>query len=297
MFGALVAITAAVSFAVGSVLQKVGAPPPEAIGLRRLVRHILTSPVYLLGTGLDLAGFVLTAVAARQLPLFAVEGILSTAVGITAVLAAWFLGERLPLPAKVVVALMVGGLVLLSVTAAPETGSSLGLPLAVLAAGAFALLVVVAAFDRFARSLATPSFLAVVAGTAFGAWAAIPRLTDDGVPANAVGAVFVIVGLISYSAALRRGATVSVMAIVVTAETLLPAWCGLALGDRARAGMGGAAVAGFVLAVASAIAIACLYRDTSEPGSASAPEHPPATPASGIWPAPHVWAPPRPELN
>ena len=51
------------------------------------------------------------------------------------------------------------------------------------------------------RSRATPSVLAVVSGVAFGAWAAVPRLTHDGVPANAVGALFVVVGLISYGAA------------------------------------------------------------------------------------------------
>ena len=263
MFGALVAISGAVSFAVGSVLQKIGAPPANALGLRRLVRHILTSPVYLLGTGLDLIGFVLTAVAARMMPLFAVEGILSTSVGITAVLAAWLLGERLGAAGKVAVSLMVAGLVLLSVTAAPETGTTLGLPLIVLAASAIVLLAFVAAYDRIARSQATPSVLAVVAGVAFGVWAAVPRLTHDGAAANAVGAVFVVIGLISYSAALRRGSTVSMMAITVAAESVLPALCGLAVGDRARPGAAGGAVAGYTLAVASAVVIAVISRGAS----------------------------------
>lgn len=277
MFGALVAISGALSFAVGSVLQKVGAPPATALGLRRLVRHILTSPVYLLGTGLDLVGFVLTAVAARLMPLFAVEGILSTSVGITAVLAAWLLGERLGVPGKIAVSLMVAGLVLLSVTAEPETGGTLGLPLVALAAGAVALLAFVAAYDRIARSRATPAVLAVVAGVAFGVWAAVPRLTHDGAAANAVGAVFVVIGLIAYSAALRRGTTVSMMAITVAAESVLPALCGLAVGDRARPGAAGGAVAGYVLAVASAVVIAVISRDSSD---ASDPTEAELTPAA-----------------
>jgi uncharacterized membrane protein len=282
MLGAFVAISAALSFGVGSVLQKIGAPPADALGLRRLVRHILTSPIYLLGTGLDLGGFVLTAVAARQMPLFAVEGILSTAVGVTAVLAAWLLGERLSSPAKVAVSLMVAGLVLLSVTAAPETGTTVGLPLAVFAASAIGLLIFVAAVDNIGRSRATPSVLAVVSGIAFGAWAAVPRLTHDGVPANAVGALFVVVGLISYGAALRRGSAVSVMAITVAAESVLPALCGLAVGDRARPGAGGAAIAGFVMAVASAVAIAVLYRSSTETMERTAPELAPATLPSAL---------------
>ena len=126
MLGTLVAISAALAFGVGSVLQKVGAPPSEALGVRGVVIHILRSPTYLLGTSLDLVGFVLTAVAARQLALFAVEGILSTSVGITAVLAAWVLGERLLPQAKLAVSLMVAGLVLMSVSAAPETGHDAG---------------------------------------------------------------------------------------------------------------------------------------------------------------------------
>jgi hypothetical protein len=263
MFGAIVAISAAVSFAVGSVLQKVGAPSVDMPGLRRLVRHLLTSPAYLLGTGLDLLGFVLTAVAARQLPLFAVEGILSTSVGITAILAALFLGERLRSAAKLMVGLMVLSLVVLAVTAAPETGRTLGLPLAVLAISGIGLLVLVAVLDRNVRSRATPPVLAAVSGVAFGAWAAVPRLTHDGVPANAVGALFVIVGLISYGSAMRRGSAVSVMAVTVAAEAVLPALCGLAVGDRARPGAGGAAALGFVVAVTSAIVIAVLDRESS----------------------------------
>jgi drug/metabolite transporter (DMT)-like permease len=278
----LVAISGALSFAVGSVLQKVGAPPQDALGLRRLVRHILTSRVYLLGTGLDLLGFVLTAVAARLMPLFAVEGILSTSVGITAVLAAWLLGERLGVAGKVAVSLMVAGLVLLSVTAAPETGGTLGLPLIVLAAGGIALLGFVAAYDRIARSRATPAVLAVVAGVAFGVWAAVPRLTHDGPAANAVGAVFVVIGLIAYSAALRRGTTVSMMAITVAAESVLPALCGLAVGDRARPGAAGGAIAGYVLAVASAIAIAIISRESPDSVGSTETELSPAAVPSAL---------------
>jgi hypothetical protein len=268
MLGTLVALGAALSFGVGSVLQKIGAPPADALGVRRLIAHILTSRVYLIGTGLDLLGFVLTAVAARQLALFAVEGILSTSVGITAVLAAWVLGERLGPVAKLAVSLMVAGLVLLSFAAAPETGTSLGLPLAVLGMSGVTLLLVVTALDRRVQSRATPPILAGVAGVAFGAWAAVPRLTHDGATAGAVGALFVAVGLIAYGAALRRGSAISVMAITVAAESVLPALCGLAVGDRARPGAGGAAVAGFVLAVGSAIVIAVLDRGSSDPGLA-----------------------------
>jgi hypothetical protein len=226
MVGALIALCAALAFGVGSVLQKVGAPPADAIGVRRVLRHVATNRIYLLGTALDLLGFVLTALAARRLALFAVEGILSTGVGFTAVLAAWWLNERLSAPAKLAVVSMMGGLVLLSISAAPETGDTLGLPLPLVgltAVSLLRLLLLTIALDRVASSRAAPSMLAAMAGLAFGAWAAIPRLTHDGPAANAVGALFVVIGLTAYAAGLRRGGAGAVMAITVSAESILPA--------------------------------------------------------------------------
>ena len=263
MVGALIALCAALAFGVGSVLQKVGAPPADAVGLRRVLRHVATSPTYLLGTGLDLLGFVLTAVAARRLALFAVEGILSTGVGFTAVLAAWWLNERLSGASKLAVVVMMGGLVLLSISAAPETGGTLGLPLPLVGLTAISLLLLTVTLDRVASSRAAPSMLAAMAGLAFGAWAAVPRLTHDGPAANAVGALFVVIGLTAYAAGLRRGGAVAVMAITVSAESLLPALVGLAVGDTVRAGTEVAAITGFVMAVASAVVVALLDRAQS----------------------------------
>ena len=265
MLGAVIALCAAIAFGTGSVLQKVGAPPADAVGVRRLARHVVTSPTYLLGTSLDVFGFVLTAVAARQLALFAVEGILSTGVGFTAVLASLVLHEYLRVPAKLAVMAMVIGLALLAVSAAPETGTTLGLPLAVIGLSAVTLLVVALTLDRIVRSRTSSSALAVIAGVSFGAWASIPRLTHDGPAANAVGALFVVIGLTAYAAALRRGTAVSMMAITVAAESLLPALCGLAVGDTARPGTEAFAVAGFVLAVASAVLIAVVDRERVAP--------------------------------
>src|SRR4051794_23719377 len=126
MLGALIALCAAIAFGSGSVLQKVGAPPVDAIGIRSLARHVVTTPTYLLGTSLDVFGFVLTAVAARQLALFAVEGILSTGVGFTAVLAAWALHEHLRVAAQLAVMAMIVGLAPLAGGAAPRNRTTPG---------------------------------------------------------------------------------------------------------------------------------------------------------------------------
>ena len=104
----------------------------------------------------------------------------------------------------------------------------------------------------------------MIAGVSFGTWASIPRLTHDGAAANTVGALFVVIGITSYAAALRRGTAVSMMAITVAAESILPALAGLAVGDTARPGTEAFAIAGFVLAVASAVLIAVVDREQPE---------------------------------
>ena len=219
-----------------------------------------------------------------MMPLFAVEGILSTSVGITAVLAAWLLGERLGAPVKVAVSLMVAGLVLLSVTAAPETGTTLGLPLVVLAASGIGLLVFVAAFDRY-RSVAGDAHRCSRwwPESAFGAWAAVPRLTHDG------------------AARQRRRRRVRGRRPDLLRSRAPSRIHGLGDGDhgRRRVGAAGAVrtrgrrsgpagrsaaapIAGYALAVASAVVIAVLYRESSEHDETTAPELVAAPVPSGI---------------
>jgi hypothetical protein len=63
--------------------------------------------------------------------------------------------------------------------------------------------------------------------------------------------------LTAYAVALQRGSVVRATAPLVLGETLLPAVAGVALlGDRPRPGWEVAAIAGFVLAVGAALALA-----------------------------------------
>src|SRR5688572_6335481 len=71
----LAALAAAVAFGIASVVQEAGArrPPARArIGFG-LVADLARQPLFLLGIALDAGGFVLTFLALRRLPLFAVE--------------------------------------------------------------------------------------------------------------------------------------------------------------------------------------------------------------------------------
>ena len=79
------ALGAAVAFGVASVLQQAGARRPP---LRRrigfgLIADLARQPLFVVGVALDAVGFVLTFLALRRLPLFAVESAVASAVAVT----------------------------------------------------------------------------------------------------------------------------------------------------------------------------------------------------------------------
>lgn len=67
---------------------------------------------------------------------------------------------------------------------------------------------------------------------------------------------YIAVGLLLYGTALQRGKVTSVTAAYVLIETLVPALVGVGLlGDGARPGLAGLAVAGFLLSTESVLSL------------------------------------------
>ena len=79
----------------------------------------------------------------------------------------------------------------------------------------------------------------------------------------------------------RPGQT-GLVGLTVAAESVLPALCGLAVGDRARPGAGAGAIAGYVLAVASAVVIAVISRGSSDAADPTATELSPSAVPSAL---------------
>jgi drug/metabolite transporter (DMT)-like permease len=255
------AAAAAVCYGVASVLQAMGARRTSrgALQLGLLVRLARELP-YVAGLALDLAGFVLSVVALRSLPLFLVQSVVAANVGVTAVAAMLLLKARLR-PLEILALLMlVSGLMLLALSA--KAGDAHPLPewaqwvllslLPVLIACA------VASARRTTRASAIT--LAAVAGAGFGA---------VGIAARAVGATrpwwhavsapagwailgFGALAVVAFAAALQRGSVTVVAAVVAGIETVIPSVIGFAaLGDATRAGFGPpVTAAGFALALA-----------------------------------------------
>jgi len=259
------ALAAALAFGIASLLQEAGArraPARGAVGLRLLGRFV-RQPAFLVGTGLDAAGFVLTFLALRRLPLFAVEAAVSSAVAVTAV-GSVVRGGRLSHPQRWAVAAVVVGLGLVAASAATEPPPTLsGAGRLALLAGVPALAVAGMAAGRRRRlgPEAAAPVLGGLAGLAFAFFGVAGRvLPGSGLgvgllrqPLAWAAVAYVALGLLLYGAALQRGAVTAVAASTAAVETIVPAAVGLFLGGGARAGLVPVAVVGFVVTTAATL--------------------------------------------
>jgi len=298
LLAALAAFACALCYGAGAVLQSVGAARAAssggdaagALNPSALARVAVQLP-YLAGLTLDLLGWLLSLLALRGLPLFAVQAILSGSVGVTAVLAVATLGARLPRREVAALAALGAGMVLLALTARPgRAEAASGAVSWGVAAGGLVVAALIGPALRAGRGQAhdqtqdqrhdqepgqaggeahgqagrrTGALLGLLSGLAFGGTALCARLVEakpwaDALTDPAAWALLAYggLGLTLFAAALQRGAVTTAMAGQCAGETLLPALAGaLLLGDGARAGLAPLAVAGFVVAVLGAFAL------------------------------------------
>jgi hypothetical protein len=164
----------------------------------------------------------------------------------------------------VAVAGVVTGVGLLGSSAGPEGATQAGavFKLALIAAVAGLGLLGMAA-GRLPDPFRTP-VLGVIAGTGYGVLGIAARVLNGFAPLTLIRdpATYALIaaGIVSflfYASALEGGSVTVATAAVVLAETLPPAAVGVVfLGDRTRPGLSGVAIAGFVLAVCCAVALA-----------------------------------------
>ena len=122
LLGLLAAAGAALCYGVSSVLEAVAARRTRTVeGLDpRLLVRLLGSSTYLAGVGIDALGFLLSLVAVRSLPLFVVQAVVASFLAVTAVLGAVFLRMPLTRGDRVGIAVVVGGLVLVAMSATED---------------------------------------------------------------------------------------------------------------------------------------------------------------------------------
>jgi drug/metabolite transporter (DMT)-like permease len=261
------AVACAICYGVGSVLEQVGARRGEtatSIDPRLFLRLARELP-YVAGLGLDALGWVLSLLALRTLPLFLVQSAVASSIAVTAVMAWLILHIRLVWRQGVAIAVIVVGLVLLAIAAAPDSAAPVGVVFrSAMVVGVFALAMAGAWLARSGVERGAVG-LAIVSGLAFSGTAISARILP--VPDGRAGLVheplawalvgYGVLGLLLFSIALQRGSVTVTNAVLFAVETVVPTVIGVALlGDRARSGLWPLMVTGTIAAVAGAVFLA-----------------------------------------
>jgi hypothetical protein len=215
--------------------------------------------------GLSLIGWILSLIALQSLPLFAVQAIASSSIGIV-VLLDWARTRR-PLPRSQIALLVVlgAGLVALAVSAQPSGPGTI--PSAFDVAIWISVVVLAAVWlllDRTGAGARTSVLLGTVSGLAYGGTSLCARAleTDSTVasvlldPLTVALVPFAVIGIGSFAGALQRGSVAIVAACQHASMTVVPSAVGLlCLGDSARDGFEPLAIAGFVLTLGTVVAL------------------------------------------
>lgn len=278
--GIIIAVIGSLSFAAAAILQSLGADQVAqraAIreerrtaarahpSLRSTVATMLTAP-FLVGFAFDIVGFVSTILAARLIPLFLSQTIISARLVATALLAMVVLHVSLTRRDWIAGTVVIGSLVLLAVSAGRE-GVQHGewIHWAVLAAGPVLFGVGLLCMRLLRRNIAVATGL--IAGFVFGVMAIASRIVNGLDPFHP-GTLFTdpalyallfsgIGGFYLFTVALQTGSVNGAAAALVVGQTVLPGAIGiLLLGDTTRSGWTPAAIVAFVAAVAGGVVLA-----------------------------------------
>ncbi|WP_035718542.1 hypothetical protein [Gordonia shandongensis] len=227
----------------------------------------IADPAFILGTVMQVTGFAGGAVAARFLPLFLAQSIVSANLVVTALLGTLLLRINLHTRDWVAIWLVVLSLFLLGVSSAPGANDTApmsfhwGLLLVTLALCALSIAGVYLG-GKWAAAIGGAG-----AGLLFGIIACGVRVLNGLNPFDLATILtdpaawsIAIAGAVSFyvqTVALQVGAVNGVTALVVFGETAAPSLIGVTfLGDSAHPGLGWLAVVGFVGAAIGALLVA-----------------------------------------
>ena len=284
------ALVAALFYGIASVMQSVAAheasnrkpQDADAGGVDPgLLPRMLRQWRFVVSLCLDALGFVAQLIALQRLPLFAVQAIVAANLAVVAVVASLVIKVRLSWREWLAVTGVVAGVGLLGSSAGPEGASQAGVMFKLALIVAIAALGLIGLAAARLRDPARTLALGLVAGFGYGVIGIAARVLNGFEPltllrdpaAYAVAAAG-IVSFVFYATALEGGSVTVATAAVVLAETLPPAVIGVVfLGDRTRPGLEPAAIAGFLLAVTSAVMLA-RFGEADHPGQGPGGQEP-----------------------
>jgi len=262
LIGYLLLVGSAFAYAVGLVSQSIAARRirlSNKVDINLPVR-LATDRLYALGFAAQFVGFLLAYFARGTLPVFLVQAVACTAVGLAAIIGAAVLGWRVTRAELVVLAVMTVALILLAGAAEPSRVTDVP-PVTgwLLVTGLLAC--VLLAIPAWAAAGAVP--LAALAGASFAVLAVasrpLPSTEWTSLPLNPLAWVTLAaaaIGQVFLAAALQRGSTTAAGATMDAVTMLVASVTGiLLLGDRIADGRTSWVVTGMVLIVASVLAM------------------------------------------
>ena len=283
----VIALLAAMAFALGSVLQQRGTLQTAAgEGDPRFLAQILREPVWLSGAGLQAVGWVLQAIALEQGSLVVVQSLCMLSLVFALPLGARLTAQRIGRRTIAGAGLTLVGIVLFLVFGQPETGGSLASPAAIVAWGIIVAvgMLALSGLARRRRGPLAAVLFAAAAGISFGLQAAATKVfvADLGggllailsMPATYVLILSALAGFGLQQSALKTGFLAPAMAASNASTLAISVLLGVVLFGESIAADSGRlpiALAALALALVGVLMLASPDRQ-AEPGAA-----PPAT--------------------
>jgi drug/metabolite transporter (DMT)-like permease len=259
VFALLIAVAAMVGNTIAALWEARGSR------LARYGRPVWQQPWFLAGLFADVVAWVLTVVALRYLPVFAVQSILAGAIALTTLSDHGWNPWNLAWRDRGAVVAVLAGLVLVAAAAEPDRPEAL--PPAATPALLVAFVLILVA-TPFVWRTGRPMLLALLAGLGFGGTALAVRALHPGpLRWDTIGdllldplvygvVVMGVLGVLAFAKALQNGPVGPATAVLSVTEVVVPGVVGIALlGDRIRDGWAGAALIGVVVALAGVIAL------------------------------------------
>jgi drug/metabolite transporter (DMT)-like permease len=229
---------------------------------------ILRQAPYIVGTILDLLGWLLFLLAARKLPLFLVLSFGALSLVVTAVAAHTYLGIKISRAHKLAILLIIGGTVLLGVAARPSSVPVHTVNIYFRFALETALIPLVLAGLALLKSSKNrygPTFLALLAGLAFGTTGILARIIHVHTidthlivkPLFLSLVAYGILGAVFLASALQRDNINRANSLLFASELTIPSLLGIIfLGDGVRHGLWAVMIIGFLASIIGTFVIA-----------------------------------------
>jgi hypothetical protein len=264
----LAAFATAICFGISALFEDRGAKRSTVergvAGAGRSVLAATMSWPYMVGMTLSIGGWALSLLALQRLPLFAVQAIGASSIGLVVIVHRLQTHAAAPRRESLLLVALGLGLVALAVSAEPDEPATVGhvfdaaIWIGVAVVGVLAVVGFRTSGDSASALLGAVSGLAY-AGTALCARALQTDHTLRGLlldPLTIALLPFAVLGVATFAGALQRGSVSVATATQHAVMTVVPAAVGLAvLGDHARPGFAAVAGAGFVLTVGSVLGL------------------------------------------